>query len=827
MPKIQFFLLDITYKIIDNKPVIYLFGRTVKGKSICVTDDNFNPYFWVIPRSNADIKKRLEKLKVESAEVTGLEIINKKYLGKKIEAIKVYTKQPKDIPVIRNNIKEWEEISLISEYDIPFVKRYLIDKKIIPLTLIEAEGDFVTSRFRVTMFKANKISNFSEDTINDPKILAFDIETYNPEGKNIFPEKNPIIMLSFYGERVVMGENQSETTEPFRKVITWKKFKTNKDYIEFVDGEAELINKFKEVVDTYKPDILTGYFSDEFDLPYISTRAAKYKIKLDLGIDNSELKISKGRNSTKSSITGIIHLDIFKFILRVMGDSLDTEVYDLSSIANELLNEKKLEIDLENLVEVWDNRQEELERYCDYNLHDSKLAFRLCKDMLPNLIELVKIVGITLYDVSRLGFSLLVEWYLIRQALNFNEISPNKPSYDEIKSRRMYSYKGAFVFEPQPGFYENIVVFDYKSLYPTIISSHNISPGTLRCECCKEEAEITPTEDSKEKYWFCKKKKGFIPIIIEELITRRLRIKEIIKDKHDIWLEARQNSLKLLANSFYGYLGFFGARWYSIESAKSVTAWGRYYIYKVIDRAKKENFNVIYSDTDSVFISLEKRTKKDAENFMESINLELPEIMELEFEGFYPAGIFVSAKIALSGAKKKYALLSDKGLIKIKGFETVRRNWSIIAKETQEKVLSLILKEKSPEKAVNFVRDVISKLRRKELPLSKVIIHTQMQKDVTSYDSIGPHVAVARRMEKKGQRIEAGTLISFIVIQGNEKIRDRARLPEEVRNKEYDADYYINNQIIPSVERILNIFGYKKEDLLEEKEQKKLESFFK
>ena len=134
-------------------------------------------------------------------------------------------------------------------------------------------------------------------------------------------------------------------------------------------------------------------------------------------------------------------------------------------------------------------------------------------------------------------------------------MAPNKPTNDEIMQRRLQTYKGAFVYEPKPGLYSNIVVFDYRSLYPTIIGSHNISHGTMNCSCCAEEAKPAPLENDK-KIWFCKKKKGFIPTLIEDLITRRTRIKAIIKDKKDekfAILDARQNSQKLLANSFYGY----------------------------------------------------------------------------------------------------------------------------------------------------------------------------------------------------------------------------------------------------------------------------------
>jgi DNA polymerase I len=808
--KIQFFPVDVTYKLIDNKAVIYIFGRTIDGKQICVTDENFLPYFYVIPKKGFELQEKIEKLRVgedqDVSEVVKTETITKKYLGKEVEAIKVFTKLPRDVPIIRNVIKNWEMVESIHEYDVLFIRRYLIDKNIVPLTLCQAEGEFVTQKSKVPVLKAGLVEHFSDDTLTKPRILALDIETYNPSGKGMMPEKNPIIMVAFYGDG-------------FQKVITWKRFKTDLDYIEFVESEAKLIERIKGVIEEYKPDILTGYFSDGFDFPYIRTRASKYKIKLDLGLDYSELKI--GKNET-AKIKGIAHVDVFKFVRRVMRINLDTDSFGLNAVAAELLGEKKMDVDLDNLAHVWDNEVEKIEEYCKYNLHDSVLTYKLCEKMLPSIIEFVKIVGLPVHDIVRMGFSQLVEWYLLKQAPSFNEIAPNKPNYNEIGKRKMQTYRGAFVYEPEPGLYKDITVFDFRSLYPTIISSHNISPATLNCDCCGGEG-TTPTE---EKYWFCKKKKGFVPTMIEDLITRRMRIKEMIKKETNVFLEARANSLKLLANSFYGYLGFYAARWYSIESAKSVTAYGRFYIQKVIDKAKAEGFKVLYSDTDSIFLSLDGRSKKDAEQFAEAINVELPELMELEYEGFYPSGIFVSAKVGAFGAKKKYALISEDGTIKIKGFETVRRNWSVIAKEVQENVLNIILKEHNKEKAFEYVKKTIHDLRDKKVPIEKVIITTQLQKEIADYDAIGPHVAIAQKLKNKGIVVGPGSMINYVVTQGKDRIRDRARLPDEVKEDEYDADYYINNQVIPAVEKIFEVIGYSKDDLVESKHQNKLDKFF-
>ncbi|MBW2982164.1 DNA-directed DNA polymerase [Candidatus Woesearchaeota archaeon] len=815
--KVQFYPLDITYRIENDKTRILLFGRTINKKQICVIDEKFEPYFYVLLRDENNIEdlcSKVVKISVEEkdreAKVIKTEVVEKKFLGKKRKAIKVFVKIPPDVPVIRNVIKEWDIIESINEFDIPFTRRYLIDKSITPSTLVEAEGEFINIKSKVPCLNAEKIEQSSTDSIKEPKILAFDIETYNPSGKTYEPEKYPIIMVAFYGK-------------DYKKVITWKRFKTEEDYIEFVDGEVELINRFKEIIEKQKPDIITGYYSDGFDFPYIIARAKKYNIDLDLGLDYSVLKSKRGRKDS-IQLTGIIHLDVFKFVRKVLSRSMDTESYSLDNVAAEILGERKIEVDITNLAAAWDKGGKELEMFCKYNLKDADITYKLCLKVLPNIEEMVKIIGLPVYDINRMGSSQLVEWYILKQTKDFNELAPNKPHYEEINERRQHRYKGAFVFEPKPGLYRDIVVFDFRSLYPTIITSHNIGPSTLNCGCCKVDEKFVPVKE--KKLWFCNKKKGFLPAILEDLITRRMRIKEMLKEKKDIMLVARSDSLKLLANAFYGYLGFFGARWYCFECAQSVTAYGRHYIQKVINSAADSNFEVLYSDTDSVFLTLGNKKKEDALNFVDKINKDLPGIMELEYEGFYPSGIFVSAKEGGYGAKKKYALIDEKENIKITGFETVRRNWSFIAKEVQEEVLNIILKENAPMKAIEYAKGTIKDIRDKKIKNNKLVIFTQLQKPLEEYTAVGPHVAVARRLAARGEDIGPGSLIKFIVTEGSGIIRERAKIPEEVEEGNYDTNYYIEHQIIPSIERIFNVLGYTKEDLLESKEQSKLGKFF-
>ncbi len=815
MVKVEFFPIDLDYY--DNsahRPVIRIFGRTLDGKRVCVLDDSFNPYFYVAAKSKESIGKiisRAESIKINEngriAHVIKTEIVKKNILNRETEVIKITVNNPKDVPLIKDEIKKMEDVEDKFEIDIPFYRRYLIDKNIIPLVACEVDGDEVNENLNVdTVIKAREIKQISDAIIKNPKVLAFDIEVYN-ERRYPNEEKDPIVMAAFYGN------------DGFSKVITWKKFSIPKKHIEFVDDEGELILRFKEIVNEFKPDYLVGYFSDGFDFPYLRARADRYRIRLDLGLDRSDVRFIRKGDSVSAKINGFCHLDIFKFIRRVMFNTLDVESFDLDNVAKAILGEGKENTKIEELYKAWNSDNEKLRDFCDYNLQDAKIALRLSSVMTPNLNELIKLIGLTVFDVSRMSYGQLVEWYLIKRSREFNQICLNRPSYDEIKKRRMMRYEGAFVYQPEPGLYRDIAVFDFRSLYPTVIIAHNICPSTLTSD--EKNSYKTPEivfGDKRINYFFDYRHDGFIPSILKDLIVRRNRIKEITKKeerdgkKIDPVLKARVESLKILLNSFYGYMGFPGARWYCMECAAATTAYGRDYIKNVMERAKKSGFKVLYIDTDSIFLALEKKTQKDAMDFLKEVNAELPSLMELELENFYPRGIFVMKKTGVRGAKKKYSLIDERGNIKVTGFETIRGDWSYIAKEAQSRVFEIILREEDKEKALQYVKDLIKKIKDREIPIEKMIIQKQLKKDIGEYAAIGPHVTVAKRMRELGMYVGSGTIVKYIVNEGKGIIRERAKLPEE--SKDYDYEYYINNQIIPAVIPILEVLGYSKETLL-------------
>jgi DNA polymerase, archaea type len=823
MVKFEFYPLTVDYMDdlhSGSRGVIRLFGRTQKGDKVCVFDSSFSQYFWAILENKEKASMIIDKIlgiKIQDSKrniyATEVNIQKKKFLAKEVYALKIEVNNPKDVDVLRKSVEKMDGVEKCLETDIPFVRRYLADKKIIPLVLCHVEGDEVETDYKAEItVNAKKIFQDGGDTIEKPKILSFDIEVYNKR-RSPKEDLDPIVMVAFYG------------SDNYKKVITWKKFDNASDDVEFVGSEGELIVRIKDVINEFKPDYMVGYFSDGFDWPYIRARADKHKIKLNVGIDGSNVKFSRGVRNQSAKIVGISHIDVLKFVRRILSGQINLPTYKLDTVAKHLLGKGKTEDNIENLYRSWDSGKG-LDRFCEYNLTDAKITYEIFEKILPHLDEFVKLVGLAPNDVSRMSYGRLVESYVLRNLSDFNELAPNRPYHDEIKRREAVDYEGAFVYEPKAGLYNDIAVFDFKSLYPTVISAHNICASTLTDN--KKESHESPEieyDGEKIRYYFTHKYDGIFPKLIRSILERRNRVKEMLnKNKKDSVLDARQYSLKVLANSAYGYLGFSGARWYCKECAASITAYGRDYIHKVIKRAEGEKFNVLYGDTDSVFISLGKgKTMEDAERFLRDVNNGLPSLMELELDGFYPRGIFVMKKGEEGGAKKKYALVDNKGDVKVVGFETVRGDWSVIAKEVQKEVLKIILVKDDIDAAVKYVKDVVKDVKDNKIPVKKMIIKKQLLKEVDEYASIGPHVNVAKKMIEKGEIVGAGSEIRYVVQPGKGSIGDRSLPSDEA--KIYDVDYYLTHQIIPVVERIFSAVGYEKEDLLGEHKQKSLGDF--
>jgi DNA polymerase elongation subunit (family B) len=815
-------LLDADYILLEGKPTIRLYCKNLEGKTFLVLDQNFKPYFYVLPKKDKlyEIKKKIESLEKEKLEINLLEVevVEKIWQGEKTNLIKVIIDNPRRIPEVRDSVKDWDDVEETFEYDIPFYKRYIIDKQIEPMGWIEVEGEKILNKEYLVdeILKASSIKPIKQEKKINFKVLAFDTEFIEENGKS------KLIMLSVF------------SNDGTKKVITSKSWEGQPSYVESVKGEKEIIERFLEIVKNSDIDFICSYNGDNFDFPKLKERAEELKVPLKLGRDNSTVHLVRRGRISSAKIKGRVHIDLFDFIDHILSANMKSEVLTLNEVAQELLGIGKKEMEYKEMVKIW-SKKEQMERLVEYNLHDSFLTFKLSELILPQIFALCRLTGLPAFDVCRNTYSQLVEAFYTRRAFSDNVLIPNRPKTEEIEKRKMAPvYKGAIVIEPKKGIHSDILVFDFRSLYPTIIVTHNISPETFNCahDECKKKNRVPETD-----WYFCTKVKGFIPKHLEDLIKERQEIKKKMKklkkesEEYKL-LNNRQFALKTIANASYGYFGFVGAKWYKRECGASTAAFGRFYITSVIEEAKRAGFEVIYGDTDSLMVKYPEKLSKEklieiGEKFAEMINDKLPGIIELEFRDLYEGGIFVAREKGEVGAKKRYALLDYNGNIEIRGYEAVRRDWCELSKKIQRDVLITILREKNPEKAIQMVRETIKKIREGKINLEDLVIWEQITRPLNQYEQIGPHVKAAQKARMRGRPIAEGSVIGFIITKGKGSISDRAEPAEDVEQDQYDPEYYIEHQIIPASMRVLKALGITKEDILSDKKQKKILSFFK
>jgi DNA polymerase Pol2 len=361
-------------------------------------------------------------------------------------------------------------------------------------------------------------------------------------------------------------------------------------------------------------------------------------------------------------------------------------------------------------------------------------------------------------------------------------------------------------------------------MYASVIVSYNLSRSTYT----KNKNNSFAGSYLNKNAYFLKKPLGFVPTLLQEIIDKRRQVKQEYNKNPNPITKARSNAYKLLANAAYGYQGFFGGRYYSIEAASSTAYFARENIKQAIDKIKKSGYSVIYSDTDSIAFELGKHNKKQVLELLSKVNSKLPGIMELDLEGFFKRGIWVTKRTGDFGAKKKYALIDDKNKIKIRGFETVRRDWCPLARTTQNHILQLILKTGNEKLALTYIKKIIKQIKNREIPLSQLIIRTQLKKPISEYKSIPPHVTIAKKMQEQDLPVDIGMLIEYYIAEsenGKKRalVRERAKMPNEPGK--YDIDYYLNNQIIPAVGNIFEVFNINLTEFVNGKKQKKLFEF--
>ena len=778
-------LIDADYVTEDGKAVVRLWCKDEDGVFVAY-ERNFKPYFYVLDVDEDVVANALVRTKREVIKPDSYEAVKIKTLGREFDGFIVYAAHPQHVPKLREYFAQFGDVR---EADIPFAYRYLIDRDLACMDGIEIEGRESKIKSKIRSYEVENVKRKRRVEFPELKMLVFDCEMLSSFGMPE-PEKDPIIVISVKTK--------------------------DEDEIILSGNEREILTEFVEIIRREDPDVIVGYNQDGFDWPYIRKRAEKLRVNISIGRDGSNLTFRGGR----PKITGRLNVDLYDIAVRIS----DVKIKKLENVAEYLGTKIEIaDIEAKDIYKHWTSGQKD--KVFTYAKQDVINTYLIAKELLPMHYELSKMIRLPLDDVTRMGRGKQVDWLLLSEARKIGEVAPNPPEYAE-------SYEGAFVLEPERGLHENVVCLDFASMYPSIMIAFNISPDTYGCtEDCYTAPEVG--------HRFKKSPDGFFKRILKMLIGRRREIKaEMKKLGHDSpeykLLDIKQQTLKVLTNSFYGYMGWNLARWYCHPCAEATTAWGRHFIRKSAEIAEKMGFKVLYGDTDSIFVTKDvgmDELKVEVEELIEKLSKELP--IQIEVDEYYKSIFFVE--------KKRYAGLTVDGRLVVKGLEVRRGDWCELAKKVQKKVIEFILKEKDPEKAVSYVKGVISDIKSGRISLEDVVIYKGLTKKPSKYESMQAHVKAALRAKEMGIVYPVSSKVGYVIVRGSGNIGDRAYpidLIEEfdgenlkiktksgVEVKKLDKDYYVDNQVIPSVLRILERFGYS-EAYLKGTSQLSLDSFF-
>jgi len=728
---------------------------------------------------------------------------------------------PEEYPKIFNSEKEPK----VWEAAIKYYQCYIYDNELFPGMLYEIkDGDLIPA---INEEAERNIKEILQTAFKDePKDLlpylkswirlleypapemrrvALDIEVYSPIATRVpNAEEAPyqIICVSLVdseGKKRVLLLRREEGDEEVN---------LPKDVeVEFYDSERDMIAALFKVIDEY-PFVIT-FNGDDFDLRYIYHRAQK------MGFRREEIPIEPGRRIYL--LRNGIHIDLYKFFfnrsIQIYAFSQKYRNVTLDEVATAILGKPKLEIS----KPISELTYSELARYC---LNDAEITLGLTSyddDLVMKLLlVLTRISKMPMEDVSRQGVSRWIRSFMQFEHRKRNMLIPNQEDIIAAKGKTTTTaiikgkkYKGAIVVQPVPGVHFNVAVMDFQSLYPSIIKVHNLGYQSVRCpheECKKNKVPGT-------SHWICTKYRALESALIGSL--RDLRVywyKPRAKDKslpktRRNWYDVTQRALKVILNASYGVFGAETFDLYCPPVAEATAAIGRTVITQTINKAKELGIQVLYGDTDSLF--LKNPSPEQIKALSEWSEKTLG--MELDVDKMYRYAV-------LSSRKKNYLGVFEDGSVDVKGLTGKKSHIPRFIKKYFDEMENRLAKVENPadfEEAKNDIKKIVqecyNKLKRREWDdLNELAFEVVLGKPPSSYVKTTPqHVKAARQLEEKGVELKAGDLIRFVKVT-----RDPYVKPVELASdSEIDADKYVA-YLQSTFDQILDALGLEFEKII-------------
>jgi len=616
--------------------------------------------------------------------------------------------------------------------------------------------------------------------------VALDIEVSSPVATRVpDPQKadNPVVCVALFG-----SDGKKQLFILRREGIREGTKKLPPDAIvEYFNDEKELLLKLFEALREY-PFVLT-FNGDDFDLPYLYNRARNH-----FSFDRSQIPIEVGRRVCRLSHG--IHIDLYKFFfnrsIQIYAFGNKYRDITLNAVGTALLDLPKIEFD-KPLSEL------SYTELAEYNLRDSEITLNLTAFndnlVMKLILALSRIAHMPMEDVSRQGVSRWIRNFLYHEHRQRNFLIPNADDILAIKGGTTTTaiikgkkYKGAIVVDPVPGVHFSVAVMDFASLYPSIIKVYNLGYQTLLCK--HEECKTNKVPETT--HWICTKKKALESLLIGSLRDLRVKwYKPKSKDKtlpKDLqsWYNVIPSALKVILNASYGVFGSPAFGLYCPPVAEATAAIGRHVITQTIEKAKSLGIEVLYGDTDSLF--LKNPSPEQVEIMAEWSKKTMG--MELEVEKWYRYAVF-------SSRKKNYLGILKGGGVDVKGMTGKKRHIPPYIKKAfyaledrLEQVQSPAEFEEAKKEIKTIIRDRYLRLKQRrwgETP-EELAFHVVLGKPLDSYTKTTPqHVKAARLLKKMGYDMKAGDLISFVKVLKEPRVK-----PVQIAsNSEVDVDKYV------------------------------------
>ena len=469
-----------------------------------------------------------------------------------------------------------------------------------------------------------------------------------------------------------------------------------------------MLKAFSDRVRELDPDVITGWNVVDFDFMVLLRVANRLGLKLRLGRGPEAARLRTSRSpwaSYEALLPGRVVMDGIQLL---RGSFVKMENYSLESVAASVLGETKTITGQNRGAEILFQYENDLEHFIEYNRHDARLALEILEKL--KLFELaVQRSVLTGLPIDRVSGSIAAFDFLYLSRLHQRGIvAPSVGSSDTSTSN-----PGGHVLEPRAGLHEQVLVLDFKSLYPSIIRTFHIDPlGYVEEPVKNSELIVAPNGTA------FRRQTGILPQLLDGLFPRR----EAARAKGD---QVASHAIKILMNSFYGVLGTPACRFFLPRLAGAITTLGREILLWSKERAEGYGFEVLYGDTDSLFVqssqSEARAAREEGLKLVERLNGDLTGFiaerwrvqsrLELELEKCYRKLHFPSMRHGTAGARKRYAGLTGEGEsseIVFTGMEVVRRDWTELAKQVQRELYRRLF---DGEEVASYLERIVADLR--------------------------------------------------------------------------------------------------------------------